>query len=280
MILVTGAKGQVGGDVCRVLQARNLNFWGIDLDDFDLTNEKEVESIFKEKTIDALIHCAAYTAVDKAESEEKLCMKVNAEAVRYLAKNCQANKAKFLLVSTDYVFSGDGELPFETDGEIKPLSVYGKSKQLAEKYARTLCDSFFVVRTSWVFGEKNTNFINTMLNLSGKLDEVKVVCDQVGSPTYSNDLAKLLCDIILTDKFGVYHATNENFTSWDKLAQFTFDYAKKSTKVTPIKTKQYPTPAKRPLNSRLSKKSLVENGFDLLPTWQDAVVRYLGNVLL
>ncbi len=275
MIIVTGSLGQLGGDVCRILKEKNLPHMGIDKDDVDITSEKAVKDFFEKTDFDVLIHCAAYTAVDKAEEEKELCFAINAKGTENLAKICREKDAAIIYISTDYVFSGEGEAPFETDDEKHPLSVYGKSKYEGEKAVMSLCEKYFIVRTSWVFGEQDRNFIATMLRLSQTRDEVNVVCDQVGSPTYSNDLAILLTEMAQTEKYGVYHGTNESFCSWYELAKKVFDYKKISIKVNPVTSEEYITPAKRPKNSRLSKKALTDAGFPLLPPWEEAVERYL-----
>lgn len=275
MYIVSGAKGQLGSDVCTVLKERNIPHIGIDVDVLDITDKKAVESFFKENDVSCFIHCAAYTAVDKAESEKEKCMAVNFKGTENIAIECGKTNAKMLYVSTDYVFGGKGNQPFETDGEKAPLSVYGESKYLGEKAVEKYCSKHFIVRTSWVFGEKNTNFIATMLRLSETKDEISVVSDQVGSPTYAKHLARLLCDIAESEKYGTYHGTNEGFCSWSDLAKKAFEIAGKETKVNPIKTEEYPTAAQRPKNSRLSKISLDEAGFSRLPKWEDAVREYL-----
>lgn len=279
MILVTGAKGQVGSDVCSILSAKNEDFLGIDISDLDLCDTLGVASFFESHKINSVIHCAAYTAVDKAETDIDLCRKVNVSASENIAINCQKHGAKLIYISTDYVFNGKGELAFNTSDTKAAINVYGQSKLDGEIAVKANCDKYFIVRTSWVFGEKNTNFIHTMLKLSEKLSEVKVVCDQIGSPTYSWDLATLLCQMIKSEKYGEYHATNEGFTSWNNLAEYAFKKAEKSMVVTPVATSEYKTCATRPLNSRLSKQNLTDNGFDLLPTWENAVDRYLNNIL-
>ncbi len=275
MIIVTGALGQLGGDVCRILKEKNIPHMGIDKNDVDITSEAEVESFFEKTDFDILIHCAAYTAVDKAEEEKELCYAINAKGTENLARVCREKNAAIIYISTDYVFSGEGEAPFETDDEKSPLSVYGKSKYEGEKSVINLCEKYFIVRTSWVFGEQDRNFIATMLRLSETRDEINVVCDQVGSPTYSADLAVLLVKMAQTEKYGVYHGTNEGFCSWYELAKKVFQYKNVSVKVNPVTSEEYITPAKRPKNSRLSKKSLSDAGFSLLPYWEDAVERYL-----
>ncbi|MGN1444185.1 MAG: dTDP-4-dehydrorhamnose reductase [Acutalibacteraceae bacterium] len=279
MIIVTGAKGQLGGDVCEVLTQKGIANIGIDIDDVDITDQSALEHFFEKNKADAVIHCAAYTAVDRAEDEKEKCFLINATGTENIAKCCKKYSMKLLYVSTDYVFSGKGEAAFSIDDEKGPLNVYGESKLQGEKAVKENTDRYFIVRTSWVFGEKNTNFIHTMLKLSETRETVSVVCDQIGSPTYSKHLAYLLSRMIETEKFGVYHATNEGFCSWHELASFSLQYAGKNTDVLPVFSKDYPSKAVRPLNSRLSKKSLDKAGFSRLPTWQDAVKEYLDNIL-
>lgn len=279
MIIVTGAKGQLGGDVCEALTQKGISNIGIDIDDVDITDFPALERFFEKNQADAVIHCAAYTAVDKAEEEKEKCFLINAKGTENIAKCCKKFSMKLLYVSTDYVFSGKGETAFAVDDEKGPLNVYGESKLLGEKAVTENTDRYFIVRTSWVFGEKNTNFIHTMLKLSETRDTVRVVCDQIGSPTYSRHLAYLLSRMVGTEKYGVYHATNEGFCSWHELASFSLQYAGKSINVLPVFSKDYPSKAVRPLNSRLSKKSLDKAGFSRLPTWQDAVKEYLDNIL-
>lgn len=279
MIIVTGAKGQLGGNVCEALTQKGISNIGIDIDDVDITDFPALERFFEKNQADAVIHCAAYTAVDKAEEEKEKCFLINAKGTENIAKCCKKFSMKLLYVSTDYVFSGKGETAFAVDDEKGPLNVYGESKLLGEKAVTENTDRYFIVRTSWVFGEKNTNFIHTMLKLSETRDTVRVVCDQIGSPTYSRHLAYLLSRMVGTEKYGVYHATNEGFCSWHELASFSLQYAGKSINVLPVFSKDYPSKAVRPLNSRLSKKSLDKAGFSRLPTWQDAVKEYLDNIL-
>lgn len=278
MILVTGANGQLGGDVCRILKSQNKDFIPTDADTLDITDENGVKAFFETHCIDAVIHCAAYTAVDKAEDEREKCFLINEAGTQNLALCAEAKGAKMLYVSTDYVFNGEGQTPFDVDDPKGPLNVYGESKLKGEKAVLENCKRAFVVRTSWVFGEKNTNFIATMLRLSETHNEVNVVCDQIGSPTYSKHLARLLCKMISTEKFGVYHATNEGFCSWAELAREVFFVAGKTTKVNPVLSGEYKAKAKRPLNSRLSKTSLDKSGFERLPEWKSAVKEYILNM--
>lgn len=279
MILVTGENGQLGSDVCNYLKAIGSDYIGTDVETLDITDVNEVESFFSSNRIDCVLHCAAYTAVDKAEDEREKCFSVNETGTRNLALCAAKSDAKILYVSTDYVFEGKGELPFEVSDPKGPLNVYGKSKLRGEEAVIGNCKKFFIVRTSWVFGEKNTNFIATMLRLAESHDEISVVSDQIGSPTYSKHLAKLICRIAQSEKYGVYHATNEGFCSWAELAEETLSVAEKKTAVRHILSEDYPTKAARPLNSRLSKASLDIGGFERLPEWRSAVREYLGNIL-
>lgn len=279
MIIVTGAKGQLGGDVCSALKKRGIPFEGIDKDELDITDEAAVKEYFSKKEADCLIHCAAYVAVDKAEDERELCFFINEKGTENLALSCKKHNIKMLYVSTDYVFSGEGDTPFEPEDKKAPLSAYGMSKLKGEQAVINNLDRYFIVRTSWVFGEKNTNFIATMLKLSLTRDEINVVADQIGSPTYSKDLAELLCEMALSEKYGIYHATNEGFCSWYDLAEKTFETANKATTVKPVTSEEYPTKAIRPKNSRLSKNCLTAAGFERLPSWENAVERYLKNIL-
>lgn len=279
MILVTGAKGQLGFDVSAELQKRSIPHIPTDVDTLDITDEEAVNEFFNKNNITSVIHCAAYTAVDKAESEKELCFKVNVTGSENLAKAAAKTDVKMIYVSTDYVFPGKGEAPFEVHDKKGPQNVYGESKLLGEEAVKKHLSKYFIVRTSWVFGEKNTNFIHTMLRLSETRSEVSVVSDQVGSPTYAKDLARLLCDMIVTEKFGEYHARNDGFCSWNELAEETFRLAGKDVKVNPVTSDEYKTAARRPKNSRLSMAAVKENGFTPLQHWKDAVKEYLGNIL-
>ena len=274
MILVTGANGQLGSDVCAILKAQNRAHLGVDVDVLDLTDEAAVQAFFADHSdITAVIHCAAYTAVDKAEDDFETCTKVNVLGTTYLASCCA--DIPFLYISSDYIFGSNGTEPLETTNPAAPQGVYAKSKYAGELAVETLCKQFYIVRTSWVFGEKDTNFIATILRLADTHDTLRVVFDQVGAPTYSRHLAALLCEMIESGKYGVYHATNEGECSWFELAQYILNAEDKATAVLPVTTESYGAKAPRPLNSRLSKKSLDENGFSRLPPWQDAVNEYL-----
>ena len=278
-VLVTGVKGQLGYDVMRRLKERGIEGIGVDVDEMDITDEKAVDKVITEANPDAVIHCAAWTAVDAAEDEDKkeIVRKVNADGPRNIAKVCKKLDIKMLHISTDYVFDGQGETPFDPDDTPAPVSVYGETKYEGELAVTETLDKFFIVRIAWVFGINGKNFVKTMLNLGKTHDTLTVVNDQWGSPTYTFDLAKLLVDMILTDKYGIYHATNEGFINWYQFATKIFEKAgMTNVTVKPVTTAEYGvSKAKRPFNSRMSKEKLSENGFERLPDWEDALDRYL-----
>lgn len=275
-IIVTGAKGQLGSDVMQRLSEIGAEAIGADIDRLDITDEKAVDLFFKENRADGVIHCAAYTNVDLAESQKEICRKINADGTRNIAAACEKYGMKLLYLSTDYVFDGRGIEPFETDSPKAPCNFYGKTKLEGETEAARLCKRLFIVRISWVFGENGKNFVKTMLRLAAERSEISVVCDQTGSPTYTKDLAVLLCEMISGCKYGVYHATNEGVCSWAEFADKIMELSKSETKIIPIPSSQYKSAAVRPANSRLSKSSLDRNGFSRLPHWEDALQRFLG----
>lgn len=274
-VLVTGASGQLGFDCVKELERRHIAVKGVNSKDFPLTDFAVMQQYLLDYKPDAVIHCAAYTAVDKAEEEVAACEAVNVIGTRNLAKLCHEIDAKLLYISTDYVFAGDGDKFYEPQDEKKPQNVYGLSKLKGEQAVAAELEKYFIVRISWVFGINGKNFIRTMLNLSKTHTELNVVNDQIGSPTYTSDLAVLLADIIQSDKYGIYHATNEGTCSWADFAREIFKQARKAVKVNDVPATAYPTKAKRPYNSRLSKACLDKAGFKRLPAWQDAVKRYL-----
>ena len=275
-ILVTGASGQLGYDVCQELEHREIEYLGTASTDMDITDREAVWRVITDYHPDAVIHCAAYTAVDRAEEEPERAFAVNGQGTRNIAEACGETGAKLLYISTDYVFSGEGTQPYEVDDATGPLNIYGKSKLAGEQAVKEILEAHFIVRTSWVFGLHGNNFVKTMLRLSETHSTVQVVNDQIGSPTYTMDLSPLLCDMVLTEKYGTYHATNEGICSWSEFAKAIFKKSNCSTVVKEIPTSSY-TRSKviRPLNSRLSKKSLTNSGFLKLPTWQEALGRYL-----
>jgi dTDP-4-dehydrorhamnose reductase len=277
-ILVTGYNGQLGYDVVREGLKHNLDMIGIGIDDLDITIEADVINFVKKVNPDAIIHCAAYTAVDKAEDDKDMCWSVNVDGTRYLATAAKEVNAKFMYISTDYVFDGKGEAPFTENDTPNPVGYYGLTKFEGEKIVGDILKESFIVRISWVFGINGNNFIKTMLKLAETRDELSVVGDQYGSPTYTFDLARLLIEMIQTQKYGVYHASNEGFCTWAEFASEIFDQANKKVTVNSIPTEQYPTRAVRPKNSKMSKQKLTENGFEPLPKWQDAVSHYLNEL--
>ncbi len=274
-VLVTGVKGQLGFDVVKELEKRNMEAVGVDIEEMDITDGESVNSVIRDAAPDAVIHCAAYTAVDAAEDNEELCRKVNAEGTQNIANVCKALDIKMIYISTDYVFDGQGERPWEPEDERGPLSVYGQTKYEGELAVQNTLDKYFIVRIAWVFGVNGKNFVKTMLRLSETHKKITVVNDQYGSPTYTYDLARLLVDMILTEKYGVYHATNEGICTWYEFACEIFKQAGVEMEVTPVTSAEYPAKAKRPENSRMSKEKLSDNGFERLPSWQDALKRYL-----
>lgn len=277
-VLVTGVKGQLGYDVVNELTKRGHIAIGTDIEEMDITDAKSVDSVIKDNSPDAIIHCAAYTAVDAAEDNAELCRKINAEGTQNIANVCKELDIKMIYISTDYVFDGEGERAWEPDDERTPLNVYGQTKYEGELAVQNTVDKFFIVRIAWVFGVNGKNFIKTMLNLGKTRDSLTVVNDQFGSPTYTFDLARLLIDMVETDKYGIYHATNEGICTWYEFACEIFKEAGMDVKVSPVSAAEYPAKAKRPSNSRMSKEKLTENGFEKLPTWQDALSRYLKEI--
>lgn len=274
-LLVTGTKGQLGYDVCKVLSARGIEHRGVDIEDFDITNVQATHDYIAAYRPDGVIHCSAWTAVDRAEDELEKVRAVNAEGSRNIASVCKEIGAKLVYISTDYVFPGTGERFYEPDDPTGPLGAYGVTKLEGEQAVQALLERYFIVRVSWVFGKNGNNFVRTMLRLAETKSELNVVCDQIGSPTYTADLAPLLCDMVVSEKYGVYHATNEGICSWAEFAEEIFRLAGKDVKVNPVPTSEYPTRAARPLNSRMSKAKLEEMGFSRLPDWHNALVRYL-----
>ena len=294
-VLVTGVTGQLGFDVIRTLirrdhsaigTGRKKEFVSLIVDDviemlyysLDITDRDQVNKVVGDLDPDAIIHCAAWTAVDDAEENTQIVNKVNVEGTKYLAEAAKAIDAKFVYISTDYVFDGTGEVPWQPDSsKLAPINTYGESKLAGEKQVTSILDKFFIVRISWVFGINGSNFVQTMLRAGKKYDKVTVVNDQIGIPTYSYDLARLLVDMIETEKYGVYHATNEgDYISWYDFTEEIYRQARLKTKVIPVTTEEYGlTKAKRPLNSRLDKTKLDSQKFKLLPHWKDGLRRYL-----
>ena len=275
--LVTGVKGQLGYDVVKELKSRGYDdIIECDIAEMDITDKEAVDNVIVLLKPDVVVHCSAYTAVDKAEDNAEIAYNVNVNGTKNISNACQRIGAKLIYISTDYVF--DGEKPYgetyDVNDKVNPLSIYGKTKYHGEVCALDNPKTF-VVRTSWVFGINGNNFIKTMRKLADTKTELNVVADQYGSPTYTVDLAKLLVDMSLTDKYGVYHANNEGYTNWSTFASKIFEKSNIDMKVNPITTEEYPTRAVRPKNSCLSKECLDRNGFDRLPFWEDALDRYI-----
>ena len=282
-VLVTGVKGQLGFDTVKELEKRGHTAIGVDIEEMDITDFTSVKSVISAEKPDAVIHCAAWTAVDAAEDEENIekVRAVNAGGTENIAKVCKEIDAKMIYISTDYVFDGQGEEPWQPDcKDYKPLCVYGKTKLEGELAVSSILDKYFIVRIAWVFGVNGKNFIKTMLNVGKKYDTVRVVSDQIGTPTYTLDLSRLLVDMVETEKYGYYHATNEGgYISWYDFTCEIFRQAGYDTKVVPVTTAEYGlSKAARPFNSRLDKSKLAENGFKPLPEWQDALSRYLKEI--
>ena len=273
--LVTGYKGQLGHDILNELAKRGLEGIGVDVEEMDITDAAACDRVITESKADGVFHCAAWTAVDAAEDSRDACMKINAQGTRNIAEVCRKLDIPMLYLSTDYVFNGNGTRPWEPDDPREPLNVYGESKYLGEVAVTDNLEKYFIVRIAWVFGINGKNFIKTMLRVGKERGEASVVNDQIGSPTYTYDLSRLLVDMMLTDKYGFYHATNEGLCSWYEFACEIYRQAGLPVKVTPVSSDAYPAKAKRPFNSRLSKEKLTENGFERLPAWQDALGRYL-----
>ena len=277
-ILITGANGQLGTELRHLLDERGIEYAARDAKDMDITDRQTVDEQLNQLKPEVIYHCAAYTAVDKAEDEGKeINWKVNEDGTRNLAEAAAKIGAKLVYLSTDYVFDGQGETEWKEYDERHPLNVYGQTKYEGELIVESL-PKHFIVRIAWVFGINGNNFIKTMLRLGKERGAVCVVDDQIGSPTYTYDLSKLVVDMIQTDKYGIYHATNEGLCSWYEFACEIFKQAGMSVEVTPVDSNAFPAKAKRPNNSRMSKAMLDKNGFGRLPTWQDALSRYLKEI--
>lgn len=289
-VLVTGAKGQLGSDVIMEMERRQHTVIGVGSKEMDITDAEKVASVLRECRPDAVIHCAAWTAVDQAEDCETDAYRVNAAGTENLAKVCKELGCKMMYISTDYVFDGEGEEPWSPeDNTSAPLNVYGKTKLAGEQAVRSLLERYFIVRIAWVFGKNGANFVKTMLRVGENHEKLTVVDDQIGTPTYTRDLARLLGDMIETERYGCYHATNEGgYISWYEFAKEIFRqaaalghevYGEDRLQMLPVTTEAYGiSKAKRPKNSRLNKEKLVEQGFQPLPEWKDALARYLQEI--
>ena len=277
-VLVTGAAGQLGHDVLSQLRLRGIECRGADLAEFNLTDGAAAKAFVADYAPTAVVHCAAYTNVDKAESEPEICAEVNGMGTLNMVRAALAVQAKLLYISTDYVFNGSGKRPWRPNDEYGPLNVYGMSKVQGENAVRSLMTRFFILRTSWVFGVHGKNFVRTMLRLGREKPELRVVADQVGSPTYTQDLARVICDMLPTEKYGIYHVRNEGYISWADFAAMIMKKANLDCRIIPVTTAEYPAAAKRPLNSRLDGRKLADAGFAPMPSVEDALDRYLNEL--
>ena len=283
-IFVTGNKGQLGFDVVNEIEKRGYTAIGADIQEMDITDSLSVEKVIRGANPDAVIHCAAWTAVDAAEDNVEKCRLVNVTGTKNIVNICKTLDIKMAYISTDYVFDGQGSRPWLPDDERKPLNVYGQTKYEGELAVEGNLSKYFIVRIAWVFGVNGKNFVRTMLGLGKTRNSLTVVNDQIGSPTYTFDLARLLVDMVETEKYGRYHATNEGFCSWYDFACEIFRQAAeinpayKDIVIDPVNSSAYPAKAKRPSNSRMGKEKLYDNGFDRLPSWQDALSRYLKEI--
>lgn len=273
--MVTGVNGQLGHDVTMQLKEMDFDVIAPRRDELDLINKEQVEKYILKEKPDVIIHCAAYTAVDKAEDEKDLCYLVNVEGTRAVAEAAKEINAKVVYVSTDYVFDGLGQEPHTEEKETNPINYYGSTKEQGEKIVKAELDNYFIVRTSWVYGLNGNNFVGTMLKLAKSRNEINVVSDQIGAPTYTKDLAAFIVDLVQSNKYGTYHGVNEGFCSWHEFAISIFEKSGIDMKVNPISSDDYPTKAKRPLNSRLSKDNTDKAGIDRMPHWQDAITRFI-----
>ncbi|KAF0091884.1 MAG: dTDP-4-dehydrorhamnose reductase [Fusobacteria bacterium] len=272
-VLVTGANGQLGYDVIERLEKSNIECLGIDIDILDITDQEQVKKFISNYSPEVVIHCGAYTAVDKAEDEKELCYSVNVLGTRFIAQACKEVDAKMVYISTDYVFDGEGDQPFEVTDKPNPINYYGETKYQGELEVQNILEKYFIVRISWVFGSNGNNFVKTMLRLGKERDEISVVADQIGSPTYTFDLAEILVEMIKTDKYGIYHVTNEGYCSWYEFACEIFKQVGIDIKVNPINTEEYPTRAIRPKNSRMNKNLL-----NKLEAWESALNHYINHL--
>ncbi|MBQ9210650.1 MAG: dTDP-4-dehydrorhamnose reductase [Clostridia bacterium] len=279
-VLVTGVNGQLGWEVVQLLNQRGVPCKGVDVQDFDLTDGPAVKACVQEYAPDVVVHCAAYTAVDKAESEPEVCAAVNGDGTMNVVRAALSVGAKMVYISTDYVFSGKGEEPWTEDAPYDPQNVYGLSKVQGEIAVRSLMKRYFLLRTSWVYGIHGKNFVRTMLRLGAEKSEIRVVDDQIGSPTYAADLARVICDLIPTEKFGIYHVANEGYMSWAHFARLILAGQGLKCRVIPVPSSDYPTPAQRPLNSRLSSQKLREAGVAPMPTVENALGRFMQELAL
>ncbi len=276
--MVTGVNGQLGYDVVLKLKEINIDVVAPRRDEFDLTNREQIQRYILKEKPDIIIHCAAYTAVDKAEDEKDVCYAVNVEGTKALIEAAKMINAKVVYISTDYVFDGSGQEPHFEEKETNPINYYGYTKEQGEKIVRELIDRHFIVRTSWVYGSNGNNFVKTMIKLAETRNDINVVSDQIGAPTYTKDLAEFIVSLVLTNKYGTYHGVNEGYCSWYEFAKEIFEKSGLSININPISSEEYPTRAKRPLNSRLGKTNSDVANIKRLPDWKDALSRYLATL--
>lgn len=282
-ILVTGSTGQLGSDVVKELLKRGYSTLSPNRSELNLCSEDNIRNYILNSNCEAIVHCAAYTQVDKAEDEKDLCIKINATATKHIVKCAKILDIPMIYISTDYVFDGTKDGEYTENDETNPINIYGESKLAGEKYVQEILDKYYIVRTSWVFNINGKNFIETMLRLSKANNQLSIVNDQIGSPTYTKDLSRLLVDMLETSKYGLYHATNEGYCSWYEFADTIFKLANINIDIKAINSNEYASRAKRPLNSKLSKDKLIEYGFKPLPHWEDALKDYLirrGDLLI
>ena len=282
-ILVTGSTGQLGSDVVKELLKRGYSTLSPNRSELNLCSEDNIRNYILNSNCEAIVHCAAYTQVDKAEDEKDLCIKINATATKHIAKCAKILDIPMIYISTDYVFDGTKDGKYTENDETNPINIYGESKLAGEKYVQEILDKYYIVRTSWVFNINGKNFIETMLRLSKTNNQLSIVNDQIGSPTYTKDLSRLLVDMLETSKYGLYHATNEGYCSWYEFADTIFKLANINIDIKAINSNEYASRAKRPMNSKLSKDKLIEYGFKPLPHWEDALKDYLirrGDLLI
>lgn len=277
-ILVTGANGQLGNELVRQLEQKDITLHAFTKNELDITDLNKVFQVTREISPDIIINAAAYTKVDKAETEKDLAFSVNAYGQRNLAIAAQEIGAKICYVSTDYVFDGTSSEPYEEHSLVNPLGVYGKSKYAGEQLTQTLSTKYFIVRTAWVYGEYGPNFVKTMLKLAKEKSELGVVCDQIGSPTYTVDLASFIIELVQTERYGVFHCTNSGTCTWYEFAKAIFEEANINIKVNPLTSEQYPTPAKRPNYSVLNHLALKLNGFESPRHWREGLKSFLNNI--
>lgn len=282
-ILVTGSTGQLGSDVVKELLKRGYSTLSPNRSELNLCSEDNIRNYISNSNCEAIVHCAAYTQVDKAEDEKDLCIKINATATKHIVKCAKILDIPMIYISTDYVFDGTKDGEYTENDETNPINIYGESKLAGEKYVQEILDKYYIVRTSWVFNINGKNFIETMLRLSKANNQLSIVNDQIGSPTYTKDLSRLLVDMLETSKYGLYHATNEGYCSWYEFADTIFKLANINIDIKAINSNEYASRAKRPMNSKLSKDKLIEYGFKPLPHWEDALKDYLirrGDLLI